>query len=96
MSSTPEGALRILSTQILAVSAVSAQSSPAPVGSHVVRIAGLSAVYIKIGPSPQTATSSDTFIPANTPQYFRIRAGEVVAALQVTTGLTMFLAHMTL
>jgi len=57
-------------------------------GVHKVRVVITSAGYIKIGVSP-TATTSDVYMPADTPEYFTISPGEKVSAIQVGTGGTL-------
>lgn len=56
--------------------------------STLVRVVTTTAAYIKIGSSP-TATNTDVYIPANTPEYFTIAAGQKVSAIQVSAGGTL-------
>lgn len=67
-----------------------------PVGSqtYVVLIVVTTDAYIQIAKSP-TATSSDTLITANTPLMFRIRPGEKVSAIQLSSGGTMYVSELT-
>lgn len=60
----------------------------------VVRVVATTACYIKIGVSP-TATSSDVYLPAGLPEYFKARPGEKVSAIQVSSGGTLHVTEMT-
>jgi hypothetical protein len=52
---------------------------------YKVRVLVTTDAYIKIGDSP-TATTSDTYIPALTPEYFTITPGQKVSAIQVSSS----------
>ena len=53
-----------------------------------IRVVVTSAAYIKIDSSP-TATTSDVYMPADSPEYFTVRAGMKVSAVQVSSGGTL-------
>ncbi len=53
-----------------------------------VRIAVTSAAYVKVGKSV-TATSADVYMPADAVEYVIIAPGEVVSAIQVSSGGTL-------
>jgi hypothetical protein len=53
-----------------------------------VRVVVTSAAYIKTGASP-TATASDVYMAADSPEYFTIAPGEKVSAIQVSAGGTL-------
>jgi hypothetical protein len=55
-------------------------------GVNKVRVVVTTAAYIKVGKTPVTATTSDVYMPADSPEYFTIRPGEKVAAVQVSSG----------
>jgi hypothetical protein len=55
-------------------------------GINKVRVVVTSAAYIKVGKTPVTATTSDVYMPADSPEYFTINPGEKVAAVQVSSG----------
>jgi len=57
-------------------------------GTNRVRVVVTSAAYVKIGSSP-TATSSDVYMAADAPEYFTIRPGEKVSAIQVSAAGTL-------
>lgn len=61
-------------------------------GVSVVRIVVTSDAFIKIGTSP-TATANDIFIPANVPEYFGIKTGEKVSAIQSSAGGTLYVTE---
>lgn len=54
-----------------------------PISDHIflVRVVLTTDGYIAIGKAP-VATTNDMFMPANTPEYFKINAGEKVSAVQ--------------
>jgi hypothetical protein len=57
-------------------------------GIHKVRVVVTSAAYIKIG-KDVTATSADVYMAADAAEYFTIKAGEKVSAIQVSSGGTL-------
>lgn len=57
-------------------------------GTYKVRVVVTSAAYIKIEGSP-TATTADVYMAADVPEYFSIRPGEKVSAIQVSAGGTL-------
>ncbi len=57
-------------------------------GVHKCRVVVTTAAFIKIGSSP-TATSSDVYMPADSPEYFTIAEGEKVSAIQSSSGGTL-------
>lgn len=64
-----------------------------PVKGRIVRVVCTSAAYVKVGDSP-TATTSDVYVPADCPEYFRIQPGQKVSAVQVVTGGTLHVTEM--
>lgn len=62
-------------------------------GTFKVRVIVTTAAYIKIGSSP-TATSSDVYMPANSPEYFTLMPGEKVSAIQASSGGTLHVTEM--
>lgn len=61
---------------------------------RIVRVVVTTAAYVTIGGSP-TATSSDVYMPANVPDYFKINPGEKVSAIQVSSGGSLHVTEMT-
>lgn len=57
-------------------------------GTLKVRVVVTTAAFIKIDNNP-TATSSDVYLPADSPEYFTIAAGQKVSAIQVSSGGTL-------
>lgn len=55
---------------------------------YKVRVVVTSAAYIKIDNSP-TATTSDPYMAADSPEYFSITPGQKVSAIQVSAGGTL-------
>jgi hypothetical protein len=63
-------------------------SSTIGTGTFKARVVVTAAAYIKIDSSP-TATSSDVYMPADSPEYFSIRPGQKVSAIQVSSSGTL-------
>jgi len=57
-------------------------------GVQKIRVVVTSTAYVKIGNSP-TATSSDVYMPADTPEYFTVTQGMKVSAIQVSGAGTL-------
>jgi hypothetical protein len=57
-------------------------------GVQKVRVIVTTDAYVKIGSSP-TATTSDVYMSAESPEYFTIAAGEKVSAIQLSSGGTL-------
>lgn len=58
-------------------------------GVQKVRVVVTSAAYIKIAKTSPTATTSDVYMPADSPEYFTVNPGQKVSAIQVTSGGTL-------
>jgi hypothetical protein len=72
--------------QVKAYTTTAAIDNAISTGVYKVRVVVTSAAYIKIGKPPLTATTADVYLPADSPEYFTIRPGETVAAVQVSAG----------
>lgn len=60
----------------------------------IIRVVVTSDAYIALGSAP-TATTSDVYLPANTPEYFRAVSGTTkVSAIQLATGGTLHVTEM--
>jgi hypothetical protein len=82
------------STQTITTSASSAAISTAfGNNTRLVRIVCTEDAHIKFAASP-TATTGDPFMPANQVEYFRVEAGEKVAAIQNSAAGTVFVTEM--
>lgn len=57
-------------------------------GTHKVRVLVTTAAYIQIAKDP-TATTSHTYMAADSAEYFTISPGEKVSAVQVSSGGTL-------
>ncbi len=57
-------------------------------GVYKARVVVTSAAYILIGVAP-TATTSHVYMAADSPEYFSVRPGEKVSAVQVSGGGTL-------
>jgi hypothetical protein len=61
---------------------------------YIVRVVCTTDAFIKIDNSP-TATTSDVFCPANTPEYFSITPGQKVSAVQSSAAGTLYVTEIT-
>jgi hypothetical protein len=66
---------------VLAVTGTSAQT--APLTAVLVRLVATVACHISVGSNP-TATTSNLYLPAGTPEYFLIDSGQKIAAVKAT------------
>ena len=57
-------------------------------GCHRVRVVLTTTGFIAFGAAP-TATTSDHYMVANIPEYFNVRPGEKVSAVQLSSGGTL-------
>lgn len=59
-------------------------------GTSIVRLVATSACYVKFGTAP-VATTSDMYLPADTPEYFAVKEGASwkVAVIQASAGGTL-------
>lgn len=79
------GTGRLGSGQTVAYTGTAGNSTAAPAGIYKARVVVTTAAYVAIGPSA-VATSSFTYLPADSPEYFTILPGERVSAVQVSSG----------
>jgi hypothetical protein len=59
---------------------------------YIVRVVCTTDAFVKIDNSP-TATTADTFLPANSPEYFTITPGQKVSAIQSTASGTLYVTE---
>ncbi len=79
--------IAIGASQAVAFTNVSSAESAAVGGNTtVVRIASDEDVHFVVGPTTQTATLNDAFLPANTPEYIGIDPGDVIAVIAPAGG----------
>lgn len=79
-----------------------ASTTPTAIGVNVIRLTCTAACYVAIAASGQAvyaATPSVTevtsvYIPANTPEYFRIGSRSKIAVIQVSGGGTLYVTEM--
>lgn len=79
-------------SQTVTVSGTSASTSTA-FTKTLVRLYSTEDCYIKVGFGAQTATSAHMFLPADTIEYIGVAPGFVIAAIQVTTGGTLYVTE---
>lgn len=63
-------------------------------GIHVIRIVSTTDCHFAIDKTP-TATTSDTFLPANVVEYISVHQGEKVAFIQNAAGGTAYVTEVT-
>src|SRR5262249_61710575 len=63
-----------------------------PLGSETykVRVLVTTDAFVKIGDGSPTATTSDAYLPALSPEYFTCTPGQKVAAVQASSGRTPY------
>lgn len=71
-----------------------ANSTAFVTGIQAVRVLASTSCHIKVGASP-TATSSDTRLAANVPEYIEVSPGEKIAAIRTTTSGTLHVTEVT-
>lgn len=81
LEAIPQGAIQ--ATQTVTYTA-SAQSAAFNTNTTAIRVCGAAAAHVAFGSNP-TATVNDTLIPANTPTFFLVTAGQKIAAYDGTT-----------
>lgn len=73
-------AMRPVTTQKLASSGTSSQSSAFGSNIEYIRLVSDAAVHVEFGKNP-TATTSTIYIPAGDVEYFKVSEGEKIAAI---------------
>jgi hypothetical protein len=80
-------------SQNVSFTGTSAQSTAVAMTTWQIRLVCDSDCYIAIGSNP-TATTSSTWLPATSPEYFACHPGDKVAAIQKTASGTLNLSEM--
>tara|TARA_R100000664_G_C2759750_1_gene149853 strand:- start:4815 stop:5129 length:315 start_codon:yes stop_codon:yes gene_type:complete len=90
----PIQVLPLGTTQTISVASGSAANSSAfAVGTTVVRVVSTTDCHIIFAASP-TATTSTAYLPANQVEYFKVNAGEKVAAIRANADGTLYVTEM--
>jgi hypothetical protein len=79
-------ASRIATTQTIAFNASTAVANAFGAQTYQVRLAASSACCYRIGDGPQTATTADVFLPANTVEYVTVNPGQNISAIAAATN----------
>jgi hypothetical protein len=85
-------AISVLTSQNVTVSGASAQSAPFIQGARLVRLVSTTDCYVAFGTNP-TAVATSVLLPAGQPEYFAVKPGWRVAAIQATAGGTLNIAE---
>ena len=81
-------ASRVGTSQTIAYDSSVGIANPFSAGTYQLRLVANSACHYKIGDGVQTATTADTFLPANTIEYIIVSPGQRISAIKaVTNGL---------
>ena len=72
---------RLGAAQDVAIGAASAASAAFGAQTYQVRVAATSACRIRIGDGTPTALATDSYLPADRPEYFTCTPGQKVAAI---------------
>lgn len=59
-----------------------------------VRIVSTTAAYIAFGKAPVAASTSGSYIPADSPEYFIVSPGEKVSGVQVSGAGTLYVTEL--
>jgi hypothetical protein len=76
-------------SQNVAVTTVSAASTPFGSETFQILLTATAACNVRIGDGTPTATASDTLLPANFPTYFTCSPGQAVAAVVASGTATL-------
>lgn len=79
------GLYAIVSNENVDYTSTAGQSAAFASGIHAIRICASSASYYKIGANP-TATSADTYLPADEVEYLIVNPGQKISFVQVSSG----------
>lgn len=64
-------------------------TTPGPSGTTHVRLVSTSDCFVVINPSAVASATTGLFLPASSPEYFPVTAGDQVAVIQSTAGGTL-------
>ena len=87
------GIYAVVSNENVAFTGTAGTSAAFASGIHVIRIVATQACYYAIGSAP-TATTSDTYLPANEVEYLIVNPGQKVSFVQVSSGGTASVSQM--
>lgn len=73
-----------VTTQNVSYTTTSTQSSAFNASTRVVRIVADAASRVLFGSNPTATAGGTTLIPANTPEYFSVNAGDKVAVIEAS------------
>lgn len=88
----PIQVMRPLTTQLVSVTATSAQSTAIPADCRVIRVVSSVACFVSL--KNATATNQEIYLPANTVEYYHVYAGDQVAVISAGTDGTLFITEM--
>jgi hypothetical protein len=83
----------VVSTEKVSYTGTAGQSAAIASGIHHVRLVATSDCHYLIGANP-TATSSDTYLPADTIEKIRVNQGEKISVVQNSAGGDAFITSL--
>ena len=86
MRSSSRHSSRLGAAQDVAIGAASAASAAFGAQTYQVRVATTSACRIRIGDGTPTALATDSYLPADRPEYFTCTPGQKIAVIQEAAG----------
>ncbi len=86
-------AMRVWSAQNVTTSGTSARSTALDGDTRVVRLVATTATWLAFGSNP-TATTSGTYLPAESVEYFTVAGSSKIAALQVASAGSLNISEM--
>jgi hypothetical protein len=79
-------ASRVGASQTIAYDASVGITNAFSAGTYQLRLAANSACHYRIGDGVQTATTADTYLPANTIEYVIVSPGQRISAIKAATN----------
>jgi hypothetical protein len=86
-------AFAVVSNENVTYTGTAGTSSAFASGINHIRLAASTACYYKLGATP-TATTSDTYLPANIIEIIRVNSGQKISFIQVSAGGTASVSQM--
>jgi hypothetical protein len=86
MRSSSRPSCRLGAAQDVAIGAASAASAAFGAQTYQVRVAATSACRIRIGDGTPNALATDSYLPADRPEYFTCTPGQKIAVIQEAAG----------
>jgi hypothetical protein len=87
--------LRLGAVQKVDYTAASASSSAFGAQTYGIRVIATTDCHVKIGDGTVAATNSETYLPADLPEYFTVTPGQKIAAIRAAADGALFVTELT-